>query len=121
MRLSDLKPFFVRYEVRPPEENSPVRGPNGEPIPQRLHVRVATIEEAQGIRFTCPRCQSHQVVCWSESRGIGPEVTPGPGRWAMSGTGFDDLTLTGDNGRSSSVDCGCWHGHVTNGAIVGGI
>lgn len=104
MRLVDLKPFFVRYE-------------SGAPIGVR-HVIVQTLAEAQGIRFTCPVCRTHQVVCWSESRGIGPEVSPGPGRWAMNGTGFDDLTLTGDKGRSSSVDCGCWHGYVTNGEVI---
>jgi hypothetical protein len=79
--------------------------------------------DKQGVVFLCPACfktnggkvGTHSIICWFEGRGVPAEVTPGIARWPVSGTGFHDLTLT------PSVDAGCWHGHVTNGEIVGGI
>lgn len=90
------------------------------------HVRVEAIERAQGVMFLCPKCfaknggkvGTHAVICWSSSRGVPPEVSPGPGRWMLVGTGLDDLTLDGDDGKSRSVQLsgGCeWHGFVTCG------
>jgi hypothetical protein len=93
---------------------------------------VAALAEAQGVLFLCPACftknggpaGTHAVLCWSRSRGVPDGVEPGPGRWTLNGTSFDDLTLDGDPpGQPRSVDLtkggGCtWHGHVTHGEVT---
>jgi len=88
---------------------------------------VDRIEDAQGVRFLCPKCFAekgsnvgvHSVICWSRSRGIPDDESPGPGRWMMDGTGINDLTLNGDPpgaARSVQLNGGCsWHGFVNNG------
>jgi hypothetical protein len=88
---------------------------------------VATIAEAQGVMFDCPKCGRHSVVCWSRSRGVPDDVEPGPGRWMLAGTSLHDLTLNADppsgarsvdlsRGRDGAAQPGCqWHGFVTNG------
>lgn len=107
LKLADLEPQFLRYEER-----------DG----RAYHHFVETISEAQGVRFLCPKCfvknggprGTHGVICWSRSRGVPDAASPGPGRWKLDGTGLHDLTLNGDPG-SRSVDCGCWHGFITDG------
>lgn len=114
MRLSDLEPQFLRY------------------APRDGHVywsHVDDIAVAQGVSFLCPKCfaanggkvGTHTIVCWSRSRGVPDDATPGPGRWALKGTGYADLTLDGD-GSSRSVlltGDGCkWHGFVTQGEVT---
>ena len=100
MRLTDLEPQFLVCEGNGWRE-------------------VDTLAEAQGIMFLCPKCQSHSVVCWSRSRGTPDKAQPGPGRWAMKGTGYADLTLDADppsSARSVLLNGGCgWHGFVSNG------
>jgi hypothetical protein len=93
-------------------------------------VNVETLAEAQGIRFLCPLCFAghddpvgvHSVICWSRSRGVPDDVSPGPGRWRLDGTGLHDLTLNADppsDARSVQLNGGCgWHGHVTDGEAV---
>lgn len=115
MKLTDLDPQFLCY------------APEGDKIVWR---HVETIEQAQGVRFLCPKCfaanngpgGTHGVVCWSRSRGVPDEARPGPGRWALVGTGFHDLTLNADppnTARSVQLNGGCdWHGVVTNGEAV---
>jgi len=75
-----------------------------------------TLANAQGVLFGCPACKgaaSHSILCWFRGRGVPDSETPGPGRWDVSGTGLDDITL------SPSVNVnGCWHGFVRNGEIV---
>lgn len=115
MRLADLDPQFLCY------------APEGDKV---IWHTVETIEQAQGIRFLCPKCfgenngpvGTHGVVCWSRSRGVPDDARPGPGRWLMLGTGFHDLTLNADppsTARSIQLNGGCgWHGYVTNGDLV---
>lgn len=115
MKLTELNPIFVRHERR-----------DG----RQLSVTVDTLAEAQGIQFLCPMCfaknngpiGTHAVKCWSRSRGVPDDVSPGPGRWAMEGTGFQDLTLNADppgTARSVWLTGGCgWHGFVTNGEVT---
>lgn len=105
--------------------------------------RVEHIDEAQGLRFLCPKCYlanrgaigTHSVICWSRSRGVADTETPGPGRWKIEGTAFHDLTLNADlPSGARSIDltvrkprtaedgpwtpsCG-WHGFVTNGEVT---
>lgn len=111
MRLSELEPMWLRYL----KVSDTV-----------FHVKVSGIEHAQGIRFLCPKCYAanngpigtHSVVCWSSSRGVPDDALPGPGRWALRGTSFNDLTLDCEPGKSRSVALlgGCaWHGYVTAG------
>lgn len=116
MKLIELDPQFLRYEER--EDGT-------------YFVNVLTIAEAQGIRFLCPKCfvanggpvGTHGVICWSRSAGVPEKARPGPGRWAMRGTGPADLTLDADPpGTQRSVlltGAGCgWHGFVTNGEVT---
>lgn len=86
-----------------------------------------SIDGAQGIIFDCPLCHRHSVLCWfSNPRNaltVPDDMNPGPGRWAISGNGIDDLTLN----PSVNLDChtpehnarypsSCkWHGWVQNG------
>ncbi|KKL82563.1 hypothetical protein LCGC14_1983510 [marine sediment metagenome] len=128
IRLADLEPSFRRYEERPDEwdENH-----DGEIIRVEgmkvYHIRVDTIEEAQGVQFLCPKCfqknngpiGTHSVICWSRSAGTPEHATPLPGRWRLEGTCLKDLTLGTDVGcgsRSVKLTSGCgWHGHITDG------
>ena len=143
-KLIDLEPEFFRY-VR--EENVPQRrhkdnGYLDDPAhkhtpecfedyvgPRIIHRRVETIEEAQGVQFLCPLCfiakggrvGCHRVMCWSRSRGVPDDANPGPGRWKLVGTGFEDLSLMEEEGQSRSVLLigGCaWHGFVTHGIVT---
>lgn len=114
MRLTELAPQFLRYEKRA----------DGVFLPY-----VDRIEEAQGISFLCPVCfaknggpvGTHGVICWSSSRGVPDDATPGPGRWRLEGTGYGDLSLMEEPGKSRSVllmgGCG-WHGFVTAGEVT---
>lgn len=86
-----------------------------------------TIATAQGVMFLDPveftknggPVGTSSVLCWFRDRGVADAELPGPGRWAVSGTGFEDLTL------SPSVDLtaggkhpGRWHGWVQNGEVT---
>lgn len=89
-----------------------------------------TLATAQGILFLCPLCfernggpvGTHAVICWSRSRGVPDSEVPGPGRWKIEGTDFDDLTLNADppgNARSIQLNSGCgWHGFITSGQVT---
>ena len=113
MKLADLNPQFLRYDV------------DGEGV---IYRHVDNIADAQGISFLCPKCYAanggpvgtHSVICWSRSRGVPDDASPGPGRWTLDGTGYHDLTINGDPpGHARSIllpgdGCG-WHGFVTNG------
>lgn len=112
MKLTELDAAFLRIEHR-----------DG----VTMFVEVDNIEQAQGVRFLCPKCfaensgaaGTHGVICWSRSRGVPDDQSPAPGRWALSGTGLGDLTLNADppsQARSVQLNGGCaWHGSVTSG------
>lgn len=114
MRLVDLDAKFLRYEL-------------GMEDGRATFIEVDDIKQAQGVRFLCPKCYeankgevgTHLVICWSRSRGVPDEAVPQPGRWALEGTGIDDLTLNADppsTARSVQLHGGCaWHGYVTKG------
>ena len=111
MKLRDLEPEFIRDVLN---------GGEG-----RGFHRVDSLLEAQGIIFQCPVCvdtNGHMVICWSRSRGAPEDVSPFPGRWAMAGSGFDDLSLNVDTGNEKdSVQllgrCNA-HFHVKNGEVT---
>ncbi len=112
LALADLEPALIRREVRDGSV---------------YHVTVHKWRNAQGVRFLCPLCfeanggavGTHQVVCWSRSRGVPEDATPGPGRWSLDGGSLANLTLNGDppgTARSVQLLGGCdWHGFITNG------
>ena len=117
MKLTDLEPTFLRYENRGDQHI--------------YHHRVETVAEAHGVLFLCPKCflanggakGTHAILCWSRSAGTPETAKPLPGRWALAGTSFEDLTLNGDVGgnenRSVLLLSGCnAHFHVTSGEIL---
>ena len=61
----------------------------------------------------------HSIVCWSP--GVSQVFKPVGGRWELTGSGVEDLTLVG---KSNSIllngagSCGA-HFFITNGEIVG--
>lgn len=80
---------------------------------------VDALAQAQGIMFLCPKCWvankgpvgTHCVLVWFRDRNVPAACQPTP-RWAVSGTGFSDLTTS----PSIHLRTGCcWHGFVTNG------
>jgi hypothetical protein len=90
---------------------------------------VDTLAEAQGIWFLCPKCfaanggavGTHAIDVSFAGRGVadnqGSHGRDGqPTRWAVSGTGFEDLTLSPsiDLAGRDGKGC-CWHGFVTHG------
>lgn len=103
MRLADLTPSFVL------------------PVDEGHYHLVDQIDDAQGVTFQCPACMRarpdgvgvHYVLCWTPR--VPPTWSPGPGRWTMSGTGYDDLTLSPS--VSIGAPCGA-HFFVLRGAIV---
>lgn len=116
IKLTDLEPQFIRYEKR--EDG------------RQISHFVDNLAQAQGIMFLCPKCfeanhgrvGTHQVICWSRSKGVPDSVQPGPGRWTLLGTDYTNLTLGAEPNQSRSVlltgkGCG-WHGFVTNGLVT---
>lgn len=127
MKLTDLEPRFLRYsESTTPHEC--IVSPRPGAVYVTFH-EVDTIADAQGIQFLCPKCfasnhgpvGTHAVICWSSSRGVPDHAEPKPGRWRLVGTGYHDLSLMEEPGKSRSVLLlgGCaWHGFVTNGEVT---
>lgn len=84
---------------------------------------------AQGIRFWCPKCQGHAIICWFKNPcGADPVPTsafPGPGRWDWNGQLFERLSLTpsvdisriDDENPAHPSRC-YWHGFVTDGIVT---
>lgn len=80
------------------------------------------LAQAQGVMFLCPTCfkknggavGTESVLVWFKDRGVPPEAFPGPGRWTVSGTNFEDLTLN----PSVNVDHEHWHGWIKNGEVT---
>lgn len=79
------------------------------------------VTTAQGMVFVCPGCYrknggiegTHSILVWFSFRGVPVAMTPGPGRWRVSGSNLKTLSL------QPSVNCGCWHGFIKNGTAVG--
>lgn len=127
MRLLDLEPQFswCGDERTGDPDFCPASGNFGDECVRTFHKDVDTLAEANQIWFLCPACfqknsgavGTHQVMVGFDGRGLLPHQSSqsrngGPSRWAVSGTGYADLTL------SPSIDCGCWHGYVRNGEVT---
>lgn len=128
MRLTD--PKFAASFVRC-EETLGCRDPDcfiasPRPHDHRSYVRVAALDDAQGVELHCPCGVGSLIVLFSNPRRLpvagekfgmrlrGNHAAPPP-RWQMvSGTGLHDLTLA----PSISVgDPECWHGWIQNGEV----
>lgn len=131
LKLIALSPEFLQHRVGKADKG------HGQPRPDGtiqwggfetdfLH-RVKTLAKAQGIWFDCPKCfvanggpiGTHGIITWFPDRGVpdrlGVNSSGQPVRWTVSGTNFDDLTLT----PSIQVLGGCnWHGFITNGEAL---
>jgi hypothetical protein len=88
---------------------------------------VDTLKMADGIQFLCPKCLRennmssigvHSVVCWEPQ--VPPTMKPGPGRWEMTGKGYNDLTLTAGSSSIFLNSEGACQAHffITNGEIT---
>jgi hypothetical protein len=139
VRLRQLDGQFIRYEMRidtwerikadvfAAKPTGPYTDDEVEEVtgPRAYHIDVATLAEADGLSFLCPKCfaenrgpvGTHTVICWFEGK-VPDDAVPGPGRWNPVGTGLDDLSFVPGK-RSPSVlltGDGCaWHGFVTAG------
>lgn len=135
MKFSALEPRFIRYETRVEashvvEGNAETWRERGMPTrevvgPKEYSITVQSLAEAQGIWFLCPKCLAENPTgvgvhsCEVTFSGKGAKDDQGsrgtggkPTRWNVSGTGFNDLTLT----PSVALIDGCaWHGFITNG------
>lgn len=87
---------------------------------------TADIKAAAGIMFLCPKCYRdnngskvgvHSVICWSPE--VPQSISPTPGRWAMHGTGIDDLTLVAGSSSIQLTGKCAAHFWVKGGEIVG--
>jgi hypothetical protein len=81
---------------------------------------VATLQEAGGIKFLCPKCfdanggpiGTHLIIVWFEGKPVPEGTYKADPRWGVTGTSLHDLTLS----PSINVIGGCgWHGWVKNG------
>jgi hypothetical protein len=100
VRLVDLAPQLVRHELRAGRE---------------VHVYVDSLDTAQGVRFTCPGCDGHQILVWFKDRGVPDTAEPRP-RWSVTGTSLADLTLSPSINLDVPGATGCrWHGFITAG------
>lgn len=107
-RLTDLDPRFIRYG-RNEHGNETWRD-------------VPTLAEAEGIVFDCPVCENgHGVGVTFGGRGVPDDLgsTNGerPTRWQVSGTGFEDLTLSPSIDLTKRATC-TWHGWIRNGEVT---
>ncbi len=89
--------------------------------PNKAHVGVEELDEAQGIAFLCLKCfkenggpgGTHRIILWFIGRGVDDIAAP-RARWAVRGRSIKELTLSPS---IHSIDgCG-WRGWVTNGHV----
>lgn len=116
MKLTALEPHFLTIEV-----------------PGKLHRTDCTdVAKVHGVMFLCPKCftanggavGTHSVICWFRGRGVPDTEAPLPGRWAVAGTGLQDLSLSPSILLTGDTKCGPvngdvsgWHGFITNGEV----
>lgn len=136
MKLTELEPQFIRYEVcretvdviTGPDETWRERGCPCHPDERdrEYRVPVTTLAEAQGIDFLCPVCfvknggpmGTHGVDVTFADRGVSDALGShndkgAPSRWSVSGSDVSNLTTQPSIFLTSSP---CqWHGFITNG------
>ncbi len=133
LRLRDLEPQLVKLEYKTETWTrvlgDPATWKPGDPTesvtgPREYNVPVEAVAEADGISFLCPWCFEcagrtavgvHGITCWTPK--VPGDVAPGPGRWALDGTSYDDLSLVAGS-SSVKIEGGCnAHFFVERGAI----
>ena len=128
MKLIELEPFFIRYETRV-ESYEVVSGDpdtwnqRGRPVivttgPRQYSHVVDSMNQAQGIRFYCPKCRNLLCEVTFANRGVsdsqGTHNSKGePSRWDVSGNDFSNLTVR-PSILIEEASCG-WHGYITDG------
>lgn len=142
MRLTELEPYFIRYldrrewSIFQPLADTPMAKAGirsyWQERDQQYHVPVETFADMQGFLFLCLKCWrdnsgpigTHLVQVTAYDRGVldsqGAHNGPNPTRWAISGTGFEDLTVSARPGSLPSIQLigGCnWHGMITGGEV----
>jgi hypothetical protein len=107
VRLVDLEPVFLIIEEA-----------------GKLYRHADDPVGADGVMFLCPKCfitnhgsvGTHSVICWAPH--VPQTEDPKPGRWALKGTGYSDLTLVAGS-SSILITKGCMaHFFIQNGEIV---
>jgi|SRR5579859_1057251 len=105
MRLTELEPKFLKWSS------------------DRSFGKQEVIEGADGVMFLCPKCfemnkgpvGTHVIICWAPHVPL--TVYPAPGRWAMNGSGYENLSLVASP-TSVEIKGGCCaHFIVSNGEI----
>lgn len=126
--LRELEGYLTHYEERSVPRDEFVDGIKHPDGIERSYRHVATLAEADGVRFLCPKCFAKNGGArgtHSVSVGFAGRCPPGSYtknlegqdvRWQVSGTGLDDLVL------SPSIQLLChpppppgfcaWHGFV---------
>ena len=115
MKLTELEPVFLKYWQREVDQTSyadTAAYPGKRTLEGASHVE--TLEQADGIRFTCPKCGHHQVMVWFRQH-VPPHILPGPGRWDVYGKSFDDLSLHPSIALNGACD---WHGFIQKGDVT---
>ena len=125
VKLRELEAFFSRYREEQVPPDVFVDGVKHTSGIRRLFLPVATLAEADGIWFLCPKCvagDGHMVRV-----GFAGKAVPGtyghskdgqPVLWNIAGgSGLDDLSLT----PSIQLEGGCnWHGFVGSSGVPPG-
>jgi hypothetical protein len=137
MKLRDLEAYFTKYVERAVPSDQFVDGIKHPDGIERSYHRVATLAEADGIWFLCPKCfAANGGRVGTHTVGVGFTNAP-PGsymkdlqgrdtRWqVISGAGLDDLVLspsilllTHENPPPSWF-C-AWHGFVGSSGVPPG-
>lgn len=127
MRLTELEPQWVNYGdhggfSRFTDTHSHVNYDKDE-VAEGYHDQAEDIAHADGVFFLCPTCfkknngpiGTESVLVWFANKpNVPADAFPGPGRWAATGTSFEDLTLH----PSVNVAHEHWHGWVQNGEVT---
>ena len=104
LRLDQLSAQFVR------------RLPNN--TIRLLQENALAVGDAEGVKFSCPKCRDHDVICWfvpnvEISRGLGRVR---PGCWAPMGHGINNLSL---EPSVVAIEGGCgWCGRIEDGMVL---
>lgn len=124
--LRNLDGQFIRYR----EESADEMFARGVAKPAFFLEHVATLAEAHGIRFICPKSfathggkvGAHSVQVYFSGtpvpRHIGVNAKDEPVRWTASGTSLDDLSLSPSIQEQDNI-CG-WHGFVGSSGVPPG-
>lgn len=125
MKLTTLNPRWMHYSTYP----------RGIEIEGLLHgftisiletrekiVEVPTKAEANGIRFTCPNCRTHDVTCWSKELGVPYYAAPMRYRWTLTGDDLHTVTIRLQSENEmvidrANMDCS-WNGSVIDGEVI---